>query len=404
MQNIYVAITTNWWNELTTNQIRRRLLTIIITLLIISYSLQDYGEINRVLRSQVVLVDTIAIPNRRTVDIISVGSLLKEPFQDAQEQTFGSHPAVRNFFRVTEMTDTDQECFTDLTYDQLDEISKFCKNSNSKTPISHGFRRILFNPKKNAGWMCAQKRPIDGLHHVLKQYQAGTMEIPRYLFIIDDDTYINMESLTDMLNNFPYDTPHLVAGCNFVFMRKQDMTFPYGGFGSFITRASIQRLLQPIYCKYLTSDGRQRSDPFNRLTCWRLNENLMGEKQFFTEGMSVLDLMYKYSSEQPFSNASNWHKDAGYCFHSDHALAYFLNVYHIAVPDSALNNSFAVNDELRKKYKYTGLHDYGNGMMVGECYNEKEKCLANNTVCHYIQPNQMFDLFRANSDLAYQRQ
>jgi hypothetical protein len=54
----------------------------------------------------------------------------------------------------------------------------------------------VLNPKNNAGWMCAQKRPVDGLFNVLQNYKDRAMDIPLYLFIIDDDTHINMDSLT----------------------------------------------------------------------------------------------------------------------------------------------------------------------------------------------------------------
>jgi hypothetical protein len=62
--------------------------------------------------------------------------------------------------------------------------------------FAYRFRTKVFNPKNNAGWMCAQKRPVDGLFNVLQNYKDGAMEAPQYLFIIDDDTYINMDSLT----------------------------------------------------------------------------------------------------------------------------------------------------------------------------------------------------------------
>lgn len=52
------------------------------------------------------------------LNFISVGSLLQQELQDAQERTFASHPTVRNFFRVTELNDTDATCHTDFTWAQ----------------------------------------------------------------------------------------------------------------------------------------------------------------------------------------------------------------------------------------------------------------------------------------------
>jgi hypothetical protein len=399
LKNVYVKIKTKHIPQLKKYIIHQRSATIVVALLIVLCSVTDCKKIGRILSSQVSSAKKVVPTNQNMVDIISVGSLLKEQFQNAQETTFGQHHAVRNFFRVTEMTDTDRECFTELTYDQLDDVMTFCNPKNSPTWMATRFREMIFRPKKNAGWMCAQKRPIDGLNHVLKQYKDGSMDLPKYLFIIDDDTYINMDSLTDMLlKNFSYEVPQVVAGCNFVFLRKESMTFPYGGFGSFISRASIQRLLQPINCTDTYARG-QLSDPFSRLTCWRINQNNMGEKQFFTDGMSVSDLMYTFSSEQPFSKAASWPKDAGYCFHSDHALAYFFNMYHIAVPDGALAEGFRFNDDLRKKYKYVALHKSKFPHQEGECMNQYNNCTSADTLCHYIQPTQMVDLFQHKAEI-----
>ena len=389
LRDMYGWIKTHYIRDLKKRILHRRFAVIVLALIIISYTVIDHKKLDRIKTGYVDSDNEVDATNRRIVDIISVGSLLKERFHNAQENTFGRHHAIRNFFRATEKTDTDRECFTELTYDQLDDVTKFCKPKNSASWLGKKLRNALFEPKKNAGWMCAQKRPIDGLNHVLKQYKETNMELPKYLFIIDDDTFINMDALIDMLlKDFSYEVPHLVAGCSFYYFMHGSMPYPYGGFGSFISRASIQRLIQPIQCT------DQSSDPFIRLACWRIKQNNMGEKHFFTDGMSVADLMHAFASRQPFSNATNWPNDAGYCFHSDHALAYFFNMYHIAVPDSALFDGFKFNDDLRDKYKYVGLHKSKFPYQEGECKNQYENCTVTNTVCHYIQPNQMLDLYR----------
>jgi hypothetical protein len=383
----------------------RRLITlfpaVLMTLLSIKYYLHFHGflETRSVLceacqlffqQNQENFVDS-ALPNTHAmVDIISVGSLLKEPFQQAQQRTFGGHVLVRNFFRVTERTDIDRECFTELTNDQIDEIENFCHKGQHVSKFAYKFRKMVFYPKKNAGWMCAQKRPIDGLYNVLQQYKHDAMELPQYLFIIDDDTYINMDSLSKILfKTFPAEIPNVVSGCVFDFFR--GFHFPYGGFGSFLSRAAIQRLLQPIYCNDRNAEG-SIADPFTRYSCWRLSENLMGEKDIFTEGMSIADLMNVFSSSQPFADVRRW--KTGYCFHSDHALAYFFNFYHIAVPESELEANFRVTDSLRKKYMYKELTNNYESGRKGECRNEKDKCTADNPICHYIVPSQMDALYQ----------
>jgi hypothetical protein len=395
IQNIYRKAKIKCIPELRKCALHRGITIIVIAAFIVLYLWTDGSEFGRILSSQ----QKVDLPNQHIVDIISVGSLLKEQFQNSQEATFGQHHAVRNFFRVTEMTDTDRECFTELTYDQLDDVMLFCNPKNATTWIAGRLRDRIFQPRKNAGWMCAQKRPIDGLNHVLKQYKDENLDLPKYLFIIDDDTYINMDVLIDMLlKDFSFEVTQVVAGCNFHFLRKESMTFPYGGFGSFISRASIQRLIQPINCTDTWRQGQQ-ADPFSRLTCWRINQNNMGEKQFFTDGKSVSDLMYTFSSEQPFSKAASWPKDAGYCFHSDHALAYFFNMYHIAVPDSALAEGVRFTDSLRKKYKYVPLHESSFPQQQGECTNQHKNCTVSSILCHYAQPTQMVDLYQQSVQL-----
>jgi hypothetical protein len=323
------------------------------------------------------------------VDIISVGSLLKSSYQDAQQRTFGGHESVRNFFRVTEASDGDQECFMKLATEELEEVITFCdEEKETESVIAAQFRTKLFRPKKHTGWMCAQKRPIDGLNYVLNQYRKG-LAIPQYLAIIDDDTYINMDSVTDiLLKDFPVHSPQLAAGCNFDYLTKTGFTFPYGGFGSFITRTAIERLLKPIDCSII------KADAFTKHACWRLRENNMGEERFFEDGMSVGDLMFRFASEQPFGDVSNW-KQGGYCMHSDHALAYFLNFYFIAVPDDVLLAYVQKpTDELRRTFGYTALTSARYPGRQGECANEKDVCTIHHHICHYILPAQMDKLYR----------
>jgi hypothetical protein len=345
-----------------------------------------------------ILVDEVkSLETRRKVDIISIGSINLIPLQDAQQRTFGSHGTVRSFYRITEMNDTDLECSAKLTLDQVRELARFCYRRPNKSNLQTSEIPSLFFDHKSVGWTCAQKRPIDGLYSVLKKYRDGEMDIPHYLFIIDDDTFINMDKLTDILfSEFPYETPQLVAGCYFSMSYR--MNFPTGGLGTFLSRASIHRLLQPIHCTTENANSRVLQDAFSHFACWRIQENNFGEQEFFADGMSVMDLTYVYSAEQPFMKVSNW--SVGFCFHSDHALGYFFNMYHIAVPDSELEANLNVTDTLRKQYLYKALTNTTIGSVgagTGECYMEKEMCQVNGPVCHYIQPNQMDDLFHAKT-------
>jgi hypothetical protein len=313
------------------------------------------------------------------IDILSIGSLKRLEYQDSQLRTFGRAPTVRNFVRIDERNDTDASCYTDLTLDQVDKIIDFCAQTEHQSYISQTLRQRLFEPKKHVGWMCAQKRPLDGMYQILQRYALQQESIPDFLFVIDDDTYINMDRLVpDLVHNYPVQQPYAVAGCNFDFLTVSGITFPYGGFGSFITKEAIARLIQPFYC-----DGR---DEHSNLACWRLNINALGEKEFFVPGMSVIDLMQAYGSQLKFTQVDSW-KKTGYCLHSDHALAYFINFYHITVPQGTVDRDQRPNDKIRRKYSYIGLAG------EVECEHERDECRADHRLCHYTTPQQMEELY-----------
>jgi hypothetical protein len=140
--------------------------------------------------------------------------------------------------------------------------------------------------------------------------------------------------------------------------------------------------MHPVYCNSSDPNG------FTKLACWRLNQNLMGEAQFFREGMSIGDLMYTYSSELAFTKIDSWSNGLGFCFHSDHALGYFFGFYHIAVPEDKLNLATSSYEGLRREYGYTGLAADG-----VECKNKRRKCNSQSRICHYVKPFMMDRLF-----------
>lgn len=333
------------------------------------------------------------IPPTVIFDMISIGSLRRPDIQASQARTFGSHKTVRNFFPITELNDTDSTCYETLTDAQVATAVAFCQNTNtSQSDTSTLFRaKLQIYNKKSPGWLCAQKRPIDGLRLVLERYKVETL--PDYLIVMDDDSYFDMKSLLNMLLNdkrYAPDKLALLGGCIYTFPRWFNFAFPYGGFGSILTRKTIENLVRPIYC-----DEKLNPDPdgFTRLACWRLAQNLVGEKEFFREGMSVGDLMYEYSSGLPFSRVDQWKNGLGYCFHSDHALGYFFGFYHVVAPSSVIDKAEA-SDELRLKnvFSYTTI------TLGKQCNNERLKCNSNSTICHYVNPEQMDALYATIRD------
>lgn len=318
------------------------------------------------------------------IDFISVGSLTKPQLQAAQIRTFGSHSAVRHFFPMTELNDTDSTCYKDLTMVDLETAVEFCKDVEGQSHESKLLRKKL-RPfqyvRKSTGWLCAQKRPLDGLHLVLDRYK--TESLPSYLIIMDDDSYFNMNPLVGTLHNaHPPDELFVLSGCTFTFPKEIRFNFPYGGFGSILTRKAIQNLMRPIYCNATKPDG------FTRMACWRLNQNLVGEQKFFRNGMTVADLMHAFSSGLPFTGVDDWDDGVGFCFHSDHAIAYFVGYYHVGVPDYLLEKS-KVGDWMRKSNDFSFVNiGFGN-----QCDYEKDECTDESMICHLVQPFQMDQLF-----------
>jgi hypothetical protein len=97
------------------------------------------------------------------IDIISIGSIHRPDYQNAQAATFGSHQAsgVRHFLRFDETNDVfEPHCSTNLTMSHVQKICAYCRSN--KAPHNHIWRmrkkyaRFEWLAKKaNApGWMC----------------------------------------------------------------------------------------------------------------------------------------------------------------------------------------------------------------------------------------------------------
>ena len=151
-------------------------------------------------------------PSSFIVDILSVASISQLDLLNAQQKTFASHVSVRNFFNATEDDDADPECYKYLTLDDVSAVSNFCRRrqglSHFYKTLRNGYARTQWLEKKKnpTGWMCAQTRPISGLMKVYKHYMNSHERLPDYLIIMDDDTYINMESFQNDFEILNYDT------------------------------------------------------------------------------------------------------------------------------------------------------------------------------------------------------
>ena len=342
-------------------------------------------------RTELVQVDGISasrnVRSSPIIDIVAVGSMLRSDYLQTQSQTFGSHRWVRHFYPVSELNDTDTHCALELTAEQRQKVVDFCTHSDQYTQTyeTYWFRKELFRPTSmETGWLCAQKRPIDGLYMALEMYKAG-VPIPDYVMIIDDDTFLNINALTKTLQQFfPPHQSHVVAGCKIRTPQALGFIFPLGGMGSFLTRGAIQRILTPMDCQNAAAVG----SAFTQWFCWRLEQDPVGEKSFFTNGMSLGDLMYAYASGLPFTRVHEWNR-TGFCFHSDHSLGYFFDFYHVGIPDQALEET-RPSDKIRERYSFQAIPG------IRECDNLHHKCAANSRICHYTNPELMNKLYKHN--------
>jgi hypothetical protein len=326
-------------------------------------------------------------------DIISIASNKRPEYVQAQQDTFGSHSAVRQFHVITEHNDTEADCLANMNISTLETIAKYhCRPRGRRMlginethhqllfMLSHeffSFRDIMKQHKSNAfGWMCVQKRPMDGLYKVLSQYDynadkdpEGLETFPDYLILMDDDTWFNFDQLLPALSSKVYPkVPAIVPGCLIkrhypLIAAGINFNYPWGGFGTIISRAAIVNLVHPLECP-----GRDNS------ICNLITMNRMGEKALFEEGMSILDLMYKFTFDQPFSKASNWNQ-VGFCFHSDQALSFFLQ--------------YATDQQWTEVFPNSTIGRGDKSSWGGLCLKQKANCFPDDVLCHYIKPEQM---------------
>ncbi|KAL7576088.1 hypothetical protein ACA910_000869 [Epithemia clementina (nom. ined.)] len=387
-------------------------------------------------------------------DIISVGSNSQRELQDAQLKTFGSHWAVRNFYRATEADDSESDCHVKLTKDHVRRITNYCRNgrtlaSNTRPAWPPELFKMIRNyanfkwlNKKASpmGWMCAQKRPIDAFLNAAKKYnyrsstsqnqnqqqEQSSTTLPDYVLISDDDTWVNMDRLSQFVTrSYPKYEAHAVAGCMIrSAVQAHNFTIPYGGFGLVLTQQALYNFLRPLNCSashanlemstmesILTLRDSNREDDFEKLACWRVQQNGIGEKRLFRNGMSVADLMQAYSLDSPYTKVAEW-GDVGFCLHSDWVWGYFINYYHLSMHSHVPFFANVMHDRLRA---YNGSQFYAGSStdrtLLRQCLNSLDFrnpgmvefrkavngdpfCSMQAHVCHRISPQHMRLLHR----------
>ena len=286
---------------------------------------------------------TYTLSQNFTVDILSVASVNRLDLVSAQRRTFASHKSVRNFFNVTEIDDHDPTCHKKMAREDVRKISTFCKNRQNSPGMSPlmfflrlNYARIewLENKTNPVGWMCAQQRPISGLVKAFNHYKETRQQLPNYFIIMDDDSYYNMETFQQQFQNSIESTKlPVVAGClvqTIMGPRKTNFTFPFGGFGTIFSKGSLSYLSHPIICINLGNGSFPMiaTHDNSEEICSQIVENVAGELQYFENGMSLIDLMYKYVNAERYRNVDNW--TSGFCMHSDWVIGFFVNFYNVS--------------------------------------------------------------------------
>jgi hypothetical protein len=228
------------------------------------------------------------------IDIVSVGSQTNsegEYFQ-AQEETFGSHKSVRNFFKIT-----------------------------NDDPICDSTNETLATES-----LCSQRHSILGLYKALLQYNEKRQALPDYMILMKDDTFYNLEVFQEILSRDYANAslPWAIAGC-----RRDFFHFPFAApvsdLGFILTRGSLQRLIRPIHCppdKDQQHIHREQPDhdrwvnetETNR--CRAVQASRIREGPMFQEGMTVADLMYAYVTHHPPLELKYCTRNT-FCDHSD---------------------------------------------------------------------------------------
>ena len=218
--------------------------------------------------------------------------------------------------------------------------------------------------REESGWLCAQRRIGRALGWIknVPYAEQGNNTLPDFLLIVDDDTFIDLESFQEKHSdsmNHSIERAQVVASCLFETNGFIKWPFAYGGFGTYLNRASIQQLIRPIYCKGGTIRG---TDVSTQGVCDSIRRNRLGERKLFREGMSIADLFHDYSALQMF------------CVHSDWLMGYITRYYLTSKAKEDIN----IGSEM------TGIAHW-----PSTCGNVTMKCQPGMDACHRQPPEAM---------------
>lgn len=361
------------------------------------------------------------------IDILSIGSLNNLELIDTQFSTWANQPSRRLFIAATENDDPDPNCYKNLTMDgALDIIQKcqsrdFYRKLDSVNDLTKSFNNKFSNPtwlkKRNnpTGWMCAQRRPPFALARLLQLYREARdlhgYPLPDYLIVVDDDTLINlpeieksllhipsMESTTSSSSSSgefrnkinqepvipPSTTPVVFAGCRVRWpIHEVNFTFPFGGYGTFFSRAAVERMITPLYCNE-TATGFEQEACERIILATNQGGIHIGELPLFQKGMSIGDLMKVFTAS------------GRYCLHSDWATGYFVNFYNVSrhvVDDGVWFNQEHRMDNVKEARLHSIDGSKSEIYRPNKCHSDGSECTSKSLICHRVTPEIMKQIY-----------
>lgn len=160
------------------------------------------------------------------------------------------------------------------------------------------------------------------------------------------------------------------------------LPFPiaYGGFGTILNKEAVQQLTQPIYCydNHDTSTTTSSNKLHNDLVCNQIKQDLAGEAFLFRQGMTTLELFYRYSALKDF------------CMHSDWLLGYIFRYY---LSSSSTTTAAAASTDHDTAHHEQELHSLVGIKNYPSCGNltitgQVRQCNLDDT-CHNQNPKDM---------------
>mmetsp|Transcript_22336 Transcript_22336/g.40559 ORF Transcript_22336/g.40559 Transcript_22336/m.40559 type:complete len:360 (-) Transcript_22336:209-1288(-) len=247
--------------------------------------------------------------NELVLDTLSIGTKKNLALLQAQSITWASHKSIRHYFAATELDDVDPTCYKTLNKSTVDKIVATCKNASptfAKGGMHYQYQKFTKGTKKSPGWICAQQRFAIALEKLgvfyRRELNLENFQLPDFMLLQDDDSYYNMVRIHDFLSERDPSVPLAEAVC-LISSELQNFSFPWGGYGFILSQAAVHNLIRPVYCNATTNDK------FEQHVCLQLDEDLLGERQYFEDGMSVSDLMgaqVRHNLFSQYTGDGNW--------------------------------------------------------------------------------------------------